>query len=620
MPSFQENIRHIKEKVKIEEIIGEYISLTKRGNNFVGLCPFHDDKNPSLSVSPKRQYFKCFSCNESGDVFTFLEKYLHVTPMEAIRQVAKKCNIEIALSEREKLRQHNKKYYKILKDATAFYEFCLNGTKLGEEARAYLEKRGINDSIIKRFMIGCSVDGDSLTKMLLDKGHLEIDINEVNLLRYHNDTKVEVFQNRVMFPLKNLDGDIVGFSGRTFRESDKYLPKYLNTEETVVFQKGEILYNYYDALKSIKAKKEVILLEGYMDVIAFYKAGIENAVASMGTSLTANQALQLKKISNRVIIAYDGDEPGQAAIRRAIPILREAGIKDIGVLLWPDNLDPDDFLKSKGTKAFQEFYQNGQISDLDFLYNFYKKAANFSSVNSLEHFKTNIFELANSYNSSLVTEVLLKKLSSDLELDLTLLREDFLKNQKEFNVTDNLHKKTARKEVIENKIAEKIKRQNREAYTKRFQDLLIYLYEKNDDTVKEYLNIIKKWVFFDSNLLNIYSFIYLYYREYKKLISRALLENKLKETGKFGTLEYLQKLLDNTKLKYFDNSPEEFKKACEYHYIKSCANDNSNSKNISLDDVLCRYDTISKLTKATEKTEKEELEGAFESDANKSAR
>lgn len=450
MDNFQNKINEIKAKADIVSIIGKYVKLEKKGNDFIGLCPFHDDTNPSLSVSPSKKIFKCFSCNVGGDAITFIQKHKKISFPEALREVASTVNISLPITQKEVLTQKYQKYYEILEDSTLFYNFYLQNTKEGQVALKYLHNRGLNTNIINRFRIGLSsFERNDLYKYLFEKGHSPVDIIEVGLIRSGEDY-YDTFRERIMFPITDLDGRVVGFSGRTYTDSDQ--AKYINSNENVIFQKGKILYNYYEAFEEIKSKDSVFLFEGFMDVIAAYRANVKNAVASMGTSLTLEQARALKRITNNVIICYDGDKPGIEATKRAINILLQASL-NINVVVFDENLDPDDYLNKYGAEKLNQLLTQSSISAIEFLYLEEKKYLDLNNINTIENFKRQIFKHLTLFNSNVITEMYLKKISDDLGVSIESLHADY-RNQtpkiikfKQIPITD----KYDRSEVIINK-------------------------------------------------------------------------------------------------------------------------------------------------------------------------
>ena len=415
--------KQIVEKADIVSIIGSYVKLDKKGANFIGLCPFHDDKNPSMSVSPTKRVFKCFSCNTGGDVVTFVSKYKNISARDAMREIGASIGINVEFSKKEKLKQKNEKYYRIMQDASDFYSFYLKHAEEAKAARDYLAERGLNSDIITKFNIGLASSNDEIYKLLLSKGYLAVDMQEVGLVRGIGANYTDVFKNRIMFPLTDLDGSICGFSGRKYIVGDPD-SKYMNTGDTVIFKKGQILYNYARAIPYIKANDKVYLFEGFMDVIAASRAGIENSIASMGTALTNDQIEAIKRLTNSVVICYDADEAGINASLRAIQMLLPHNM-DISLVIIPDGKDPDEYIKKNGATALFAELTNNTLSAIDYIYKVYSKNTNFEDLSSKEAFKNVIFKNLSLFKSSLIIENTLNKLAHDLALDVESLKQEY---------------------------------------------------------------------------------------------------------------------------------------------------------------------------------------------------
>ena len=415
--------KEIVDKADIVNIISQYVKLEKRGNNYFGICPFHDDKNPSMSVNQQKKVFKCFSCGAAGDVVTFVSKFKNITISEAMREIGETVGIKVAMSQKDLLKQKNMKYYNVLKEAATFYNFFLANTVEGKIGFEYLNKRGISLEDVNRFGIGLSGDNDILYKTLSNKKFLPLDMIEVGLLKnvgnYH-----DTFKNRIMFPIKDLEGNVVGFSGRKYLPNTENESKYINTNETVVFKKGEILYNYSDCITDIKLNKNVYLFEGFMDVIAAVKSNIKNSVASMGTALTSNQINALKRITNNVTLCFDSDGPGVQATIKAIYLLTNAEI-NVNVVVIPDGKDADEYLFNNGSEKLHSVLVNDIISAMEFLYKYEKKITDFNNYNSIDNFKITIFKHLSLFKSNLVKEKILKTLSNDLNVSIESLINDY---------------------------------------------------------------------------------------------------------------------------------------------------------------------------------------------------
>jgi len=414
-------IQKIREEADLVQIIGEFVKLEKKGNNFVGLCPFHPDHNPSLSVSPAKKIYTCFSCGATGNVFTFVQNYKNISFPEAVRYVGEKIGIKVDLGDYAAQTQINEKYYKILQTATSFYEFYLKNSAEGKEAREYLYKRNINDEIIKRFRIGLAPKEPDLLFRTLQKDHQPLDMIEAGVVRSGENSYYDIFRNRIMFPLEDINGRIAGFSGRIYTKSDE--AKYVNSSENKVFKKGRLLYNFARNLNEIRLRDEVFVFEGFMDVIAAHRAGINHAVATMGTALTDEQIEAISRVTKNVVVCYDGDNAGIEATKRAIRLFTASGFTVRAVLL-PRDLDPDDFLNRYGPERFSELLKNAK-SGIEYLYEVAKRDLNPQDLSSVEAFKNEVFQSLNFFRSAVLAEKFLARLSQDLQVSVESLKEDF---------------------------------------------------------------------------------------------------------------------------------------------------------------------------------------------------
>lgn len=354
--TFQEEfVEEVRNSCDIVEIISEYVDLKKTGKNFVGKCPFHNEKTPSFTVAPEKQMFYCFGCKTGGNVYTFIMKKENLSFPEAIEFLANKAGIVLpqpddsaAISQKGRIKNI---ILEILKDAANYFYYNLIKTESGRHAFEYLIKRGLSKEIIRKFGLGYSLpEWDSTKKFLESKGYDEKSIESAGIIikgKYNN--YYDRFRGRIMFPITDVMGRVIGFGGRTIADSDSQ-PKYLNTPDTVVYNKRKNLYGLSIA-KRESSKKGIIIVEGYMDVIALHQAGFTNAVASLGTSLTIEQAKLIKRYTDEVYLAYDSDEAGKAASIRGMDILNDIGLI-VKVIMFPEGLDPDDYIRQKGREEF----------------------------------------------------------------------------------------------------------------------------------------------------------------------------------------------------------------------------------------------------------------------------
>ena len=341
----------IRSKVDIVDIVGERIPLVARGKNFFGVCPFHDDSNPSLCVSREKQIYTCFSCHATGNVFTFLMNYEHMDFRETLRYLGEKVGVDVSGIHIAKKNTKFTPFYEAYEFSLKYFQNNLQ-SKIGKDARSYLANRKIDEDVIKEFEIGLSLDSnDDLTKLLTSKKYELSTLNQIGLSSDDRD----VYIDRIMFPLYDLTGKVVGFSGRIYR--DNGLNKYLNTKETPIFKKGQLLYHYHVAREECRKAKSVIVMEGFMDVIRASTIGVRNTVALMGTALTHEQLQLIKRLSLNVILCLDGDDPGVHATLSIGDMLLEEGIEP-KVLPLPNPDDPDTFILNQGKDKFLGLLEN----------------------------------------------------------------------------------------------------------------------------------------------------------------------------------------------------------------------------------------------------------------------
>ena len=370
-------ISEIKNSVNIVDVIGEVVQLTKAGRNFLGLCPFHGEKTPSFNVVEDKQFYHCFGCGKSGDVFKFIEDYRGVSFMEAVQIVGDQVGIRVQTlppsQSRPQQADGKQPFYEIHQEAAKFYHAILMTTKMGEEARQYLYDRGLDDEVLRHFQIGLapaegnyllqSVSGKFSENILADSGLFHISDRGI---------MYDAFQDRIMFPLSDDTGRVIAFSGRLWRESAegaKPQGKYKNSRGTLLFNKSYELYHLDKAKQVAKKNHELYLMEGFMDVIAAYRAGIENAVASMGTALTQEHVAHLSKFTKKVILAYDGDKAGRLATAKALEVLEK---QEVEVVQIPDQMDPDEYLNKNSPQALADLLEKTRLSRVEFLMDYWK--------------------------------------------------------------------------------------------------------------------------------------------------------------------------------------------------------------------------------------------------------
>lgn len=362
-------IEDIKSSTNIVDVIGEVVSLNRAGRNYLGLCPFHKEKTPSFNVIEDRQFYHCFGCGKSGDVFKFLEEYRQISFQESVKVLADRLGIAVTIDAPRQAQQQNspnQAFYDLNEDALKFYHAVLMTTKIGEAARAYLYERGMTDDLLKTFQIGLAPDEPDYLYQSVSKKYDEEVLTESGLFNLSESNRLfDTFKNRIMFPLKNEFGKTIGFSGRVWTKEDieKGQAKYKNTRATRIFNKSCELYHLDQAKPVIQKTHEVYLMEGFMDVIAAYRAGHVNAVASMGTALTPEHVNRLRKLTKKIVLTYDGDKAGQNAIAKSLELLSDF---QVDIVKIPDNMDPDEYLQKTSEESLGKLLVESRISDVEF--------------------------------------------------------------------------------------------------------------------------------------------------------------------------------------------------------------------------------------------------------------
>lgn len=415
----------IRSKVDIVDIIGERIPLVSKGKNFFGVCPFHDDTNPSMSVSREKQIYRCFSCGASGNVFTFLMNYEHKEFKEVLKDLGDRVGINTSNIKIDKVSTKYDDLYEAYRFSTKYFQNNL-ASQMGREAREYLSKRGINEEVIKEFEIGLSLDNKKdLTTLLINKKYDFKTLNEIGLSIDDRD----IYTDRIMFPLYDPYGKIVGFSGRIYGSSNKNQSKYINTRETKIFKKGECLYNYHIAIDACRVSKNVIIMEGFMDVIRASTIGIKNTVALMGTALTKEQIALIKRLSKNIILCLDGDSPGVNATLKIGEVLLNEGL-DVKVVALPNDDDPDTFILSNGKDRFLGLIESA-VNFSDYKIESLKKNVNFDSEESLANYINSVLLETSKINDDIRVEIILKKLAKDYNIGYNTLEKRFKELKKD---------------------------------------------------------------------------------------------------------------------------------------------------------------------------------------------
>ena len=416
-----EEITEIRKKADIVEVIGSYINLAPQGKNYFGICPFHNDHSPSLSVSREKQIYKCFTCLASGNVFTFVQNYENISFIEAVKKVADKINYKLDIN--DKIVNKNSKYYELMDLSNKIFVNNLN-SNLGLKAKEYLiNERHLSEGAIKEFNIGLALNDNNLNKLLSSKGYSDKDIIEMSLANKTDNGLLDMFRNRITFPICNHEGKIIAYSARIYQNEDT--SKYINSKESVIFKKGYTFYNYDKCRLEALKIKSVILVEGQMDAIRVYTSGFKNVIASMGTAITSNHISLLKKLNAKVILMMDNDNAGE----KSTIINGEELIKnniEVSVVRLTGEKDPDSFILKNGADAFRDALK-GEISFFDFKLRYLKKDKNLNKADELAEYINKIIDELNKSDDDILKSVTINKIAEDYNIDKRILEGKLVK-------------------------------------------------------------------------------------------------------------------------------------------------------------------------------------------------
>lgn len=422
-----EIVNDILKSADILTVISSYLNVIKKGNNYYALCPFHNDKDPSLQISVSKQIYKCFSCGEGGNVFNFVAKYENISYVQAIVKVASLIGYESPYLTKSvtKVDPELSKSWDILKQAKDFYCYVIT-TEGGKDGLDYLKSRHIDEEMIKYFSLGFAPEnGSILINTLRNKGFSLDDIDKCGLLVRTSNLFLDRFKGRVTFPLFDEYGNVVGFSARRIKDSDE--AKFINSSASKVFNKSSVLYNYQNAIKEARKEKYVYVVEGFMDVISFYRAGIKSCVALMGTAFTNEHAKMLKRLNVEVRMSLDGDDAGQHGIVQAMKILEDNHISYKIVNYQNDLRDPDDIFNQDGKDLFLKRFTTLQEKN-DFLLSYFVKKHDLTSLDGKKKFIEDLLENKKNFSSKIEREIFLNEVSKLTSLNLTVLEESFKNN------------------------------------------------------------------------------------------------------------------------------------------------------------------------------------------------
>lgn len=418
-------LQKVRDNTNILDVVGSYVSLKKKGKRYWACCPFHQEKTPSFSVSPEDGLYYCFGCHAGGDVFSFVEKMEKLSFTEAVERLAEAAHLELPQAEvspeEKRRKQFNDELYHAMELAVVYFHNCLRRTNMGKPGLAYFKRRHLTDETIDRFKLGFAPD--SWHKLYGDFRTIKHISDTVlvtsGLVGHKNGRYYDTFRNRCMFPILNLKGKPVAFGGRVMDDSK---PKYLNSPETPIFNKRQLLFALYQALPEIRRTRQVIMVEGYMDAISLHAHGVTNAVASLGTAFTIEQARLLKRYAGEVVFSYDMDAAGQNATRRALEIAGTTGLK-MRVLHLSEGKDPDEFVNKYGGEAYKEAVAQA-IPALDYLFNSLLETHDRTSLEGQHLILNDMFTVLSARGDSFEFNTYIQKMARALKVDEGLVRNE----------------------------------------------------------------------------------------------------------------------------------------------------------------------------------------------------
>ena len=433
----QEVIEEVRHRTNIVDIIGQYVQLKKSGKNYMGLCPFHEERSPSFSVAEDKQIFHCFGCGKGGTVFNFLQEIEGISFPESVKRVAdlEHLSVDFDWSEPREVadtleNQQRRSLLQLHSKAAELYHHILVNTKIGEPALNYLLERGLTQELIETFQIGFAPQKRDFLSQVFKNEQLDETLFEPSglFVQRDNGTFLDRFYQRIMFPINDPQGNVIAFSGRLLKTADfpgDEMPKYLNSPETTLFNKRETLFNFDKARKEIRKENTVLLFEGFMDVIAAWQSGVKSGVASMGTSLTNEQIRRLERVAKEVVICYDGDNAGVQATNRAIQLLQENSHFDLSIVSIPEKLDPDEYVRKYGAEAFQNLANHGRETVFCFKMIYHRLTRNMNNEKEqLDYVNELLRELTN-VQSPLERDRYLNQIAQEFQLSVHSLEEQF---------------------------------------------------------------------------------------------------------------------------------------------------------------------------------------------------
>lgn len=530
-----ETIERVKDSCDIVDVISDYVQLKRTGTNHVGLCPFHNEKTPSFTVNQSKQFFHCFGCGESGDSIAFIMKKENLDFTQAVKLLADKLGIDtVEVRVNDKYTQERQEAYNINKDAARyFYRSLVTNPK----ALEYLNKRQISANTIRGFGLGFAPESwEGLYRFLLSKGYGSEQIEKIGLIgkKSGNNGYYDKFRNRIMFPIIDTKSRVIGFGGRVL---DDKMPKYLNSKESIIFNKGNHLYGL-NLVNKHSNRKRILLVEGYIDVISLYSKGINYAVASLGTALTERQGRLLKRYGDEVYIAYDSDTAGVKATLKAIDILLKEDVKP-KIILLPDGMDPDDYINKMGKIEFEKLFLNS-YNHIDYKILINKKKYDLNDIEDKIKFTTEVSKIIKDLKSPVEQDVYINKISEDTGVSKEAIEKE-IKGNKIYNTSvGNSRKFRDNKQIIN-----PIKSEITSGYIRAETDLIKLMIDDRD-----YYEFISKRLSREDFSSKEYRILYDLISEQYENNSVLEIKKVIEATKEKGFKEDFIKSLVDTKLKY----------------------------------------------------------------------
>ncbi len=515
-----EEINAIRKNSNIVDIISSYVPVTLKGKDYKCVCPFHDDHSPSMSISTSKQIYKCFSCGAAGNVFTFVQNFENVSFIEAVKIVAEKIGYQInGVFKQETVLKYQKEY-DLMEFVNKYYENNIN-TKNGLGAKDYLYKRGLSDEDISKFRIGLSPDESATLKNILEKkGYTIKTIEDLGLVNDVDGKFFDVFRGRIMFPLYDTEGHVIGYSARIYR--GEALAKYINTKETYLYKKGNYLYNYHLAKDEAKRSKKLIIVEGQMDAIRLYINGVKNVVALMGTALTKEQVELIKRLRCEVILGLDGDEAGKMATLKNGEILTQNNI-NVQVIRINLKKDPDEYVLTYGIDGYLKMINN-PVDYLDFKLSTLQDGINSENTGELTNFINKVLEDLKTIKDPVYIEASLNKLSKNTGIAKEVLKSRLNEMSSLQTITQEVFKKEKVEEPLQTNLLDKITKKmlyymlNDRKYVLEYQEKVGYFPNKI------YRSIANEIVFFIGKNYNITVADFISYISYNETLNGEVLK------------------------------------------------------------------------------------------------